>query len=132
MRLMFLLRTLPVLVLLLIPASWPLCDAPDSFVLVAIAVVGIEDIVRATIELDVVHGDQVNGRHVPARRRASEGAVHLVDRLPAVQIERFWNGGGLKLPLANAVVRRHAAVAAGNHLRWATGGSTQRPERWNG
>src|SRR6266571_1142641 len=110
MSLMFLLRTLAVLVL--IPASRSLCDAPDLLVLVAIAVIRIEDIVRAAIELDVVHGDQVNGRHVPARRRASEGTVHLVDRLPAMQIEGFWNGGRLILPLADAVIRRHAAIAA--------------------
>src|SRR5216684_3503870 len=113
MSLMFLLSTLPApVVVVLIPASWSLRDAPDLLVLVAIAVVRIEDIVRATIELDVVLGYQVNRRHVPARRRAGEGTVHLVDRLPAMQIEGFWNSGRLILSLANAVIRRHAAVTA--------------------
>jgi hypothetical protein len=83
------LRILPALVILLIPASTSLCDAPDLFVLLVIAVVRIEDIVGTTIELDVVNGYQMNGRHVPAGRRASEGTVQLIDRLPAVQVEGF-------------------------------------------
>src|ERR1700687_3055156 len=111
MRVMFLLSTLPVLVVLLMPASWAL-DAPDLFVLVAIPVVGVEDIVRTTVKLDVVGGYQVDGRHVSAWRCASKGPIHLVDRLPTVQIERFWDGGRLILPLAHAVKGGVAAVAA--------------------
>src|SRR5258708_2361828 len=105
---MFLLSTLVLLVVVLIP----LADAPDLSVLVAIAVIRIEDVVRTAVVLDVVYGDQMHRSDIAARWRAGKGAVHLVDRLPAMQIERFRNSGGLILPLANAIVCGHAAVAA--------------------
>src|SRR5712692_7252973 len=59
-------------------------------------------------------------RDKPARRLAGEGAVHLVDALPAVQMQGLGDGGDLILLLPDALEGRNRAVT-GRDLAWEAG-----------
>ena len=73
----------------------------------------------AAIEGDVVLHDQVHRREVAGRLLAGEGAVQLVDQLPALHGQRLGHGRDLVLAGADALIGGLAAVAAGDVVRRA-------------
>src|SRR5271154_2932170 len=71
---------------------WRLLDAPDLLVFVAIAVAGIEPVLRSAVLVEILGGEEVHVRHEARGLVASERPVHLVDHDPALQVERFCDG----------------------------------------
>src|SRR5580698_2249758 len=64
-------------------------DAPDLPVFVAIAVVGVENVLRTAVEGDVVRRHKVDARDEAGPGRLVESAIEFVDELPALLIERL-------------------------------------------
>ncbi len=84
---------------------------PGLLVGVAIAVVRIEHVVRAAVEVDIGLGHHVQRRDVAGPLLAGEGAVQLVDQLPALQVQRLGHGDRLVGAGADALIGAFGAVA---------------------
>src|SRR5690348_8738158 len=61
--------------------------APDFLILVLIAVIRIEEVLRATIIRNIAIGNEMNCRDIPAGLHACKGAVQLVHALPALKAQ---------------------------------------------
>ncbi|SCW47125.1 hypothetical protein SAMN02927900_01755 [Rhizobium mongolense subsp. loessense] len=61
--------------------------APELFILVAVTVFRIERVLGTAIEFDIVGGDDMERGEIARPLLAGKGAVQLVDKLPALQVE---------------------------------------------
>src|SRR5690242_3190622 len=89
-------------------------------ILLAVAIAWIEDILWSSVYPDVGFRDKVYGHNVAARLAASYSAIQLIYNLPALLIQRLWNGRHLMLSIANTSIGRDAAIASGDEVGGGT------------
>src|ERR1700722_714140 len=100
-------------------AGQALVYAPDLFILITIAIAGIEGVLIATICVDVFLSHEMDFGDIPARLLAMESAIEFVHRLPAVQVKRLRHRADLILAFPNAFIGRNTSVGGGDQVRLA-------------
>src|SRR5438552_13348640 len=88
-----------------------LAHAPDLLVLIAVAIVRVVQVVRPTIKLDVVLGNDMHRGDVAAGCFAGECPIQLVDELPTRFVQRLCHSGDLVLTAPHPLESGHTPVA---------------------
>src|SRR5581483_4617330 len=89
------------------PPELFLLHTPDLLVFVLITIARIEDILRTAILVDIGVDEQMHIGDEAGGRLAGNRPVHLVDALPAMQMQRLGDGGELVLLLTDALESGH-------------------------